>query len=300
VDAAETTPTHSVAGPLSDGLTWIDSEGGRIQRSIDAGCNWEGVGNLPASGWWELQPAGDRVYAFDRGSSDAARSDDQGVSWTPFDTGGTFVGDVTVDPADPARLRGMQERGVVSSTDGGDSWQVTGTAPAGTLRDASVSPQDLDTIVVGTDVGISFTRGGGTTWDEVGATFPQDATVPGITVPQVAVHPDDADVLFAVGQDTTGLYSVARSPDHGGTWALLVTSQALNGHLDDTSELWPVPGNTDQALLTYGSSLDAYGIDLHTMTLGDSTRSLHVGGWSHIEDVDFGADRVIAAVDGSP
>ncbi len=297
VDAADpTTDSHSVAGPLTDGLTWLLSNGPQVLASVDAGCNWDRVGSLPATGWWNLVVAGDRVYAFDRDSSDAARSDDGGVGWTPFDTGEAFVGWPVPDAGDPNRVRGVQARGVVTTSDGGDSWQVTGSAPAGTLRDASLVATDLDTIAVATTTGVAYTRGGGTTWDEIGAGLPEDLTSPGRTVAKVAIHPENIDVLWALSQATTGVYSIARTEDHGGAWARQVDSDGAN--LNDASGLWPVRGRTDQVASSYASSVDAYGIDLHTVTVTVGTHTLHVGSYYGFSNLVMDDDRWLAAVDG--
>jgi hypothetical protein len=292
-----TTPSHSVAGPLTDGLTWLVSYGGRIEQSLDAGCNWERVGALPATGWWDLVAAGDRVYAFDRGSGDGARSDDAGVSWSPFDSTEAFVGPVTVAPGDPSRLRGLQARGVVTSSDGGDSWQVTGTAPPGIGRDVAVFADDLDTIAAATDTGLYYTRGGGTTWYDVGTTLPRDKTATTTLPYHVAISPDDLEVLYAMSLDDTGLWGVSRTADHGANWDFMITSDGVRLNAD--SDLWPVPGRTDQVISAYGSSTDSYGIDLLTMTAGEATHTLHVGGgYYNINVVRFEVDRWVAAVDG--
>lgn len=297
VDAPDaTTDSHSVAGPLSDGLTWLLSYGPQVLASVDAGCNWDRVGSLPSTGWWNLVAAGDRVYAFDRDSSDAARSDDAGVSWTPFDTTEAFVGGAVPDPGDPNRVRGVQARGVVTSSDGGDSWQVTGSAPAGTLRDASIVPTDLDTIAVATTTGVAYTRGGGTTWDEIGAGLPEEVDTPGHTVARVAVHPENIDVLWALSQTATGLYTIARTEDHGGAWERQVDSDGA--HLNDQSGLWPVRGRTDQVASSYASSVDAYGIDLLTVTVTVGTHTLHVGTYFGFNNLVMDDDRWVAAVDG--
>lgn len=297
VDAAESdTDSHSVAGPLSDGLTWMLSYGPEIQVSTDAGCNWDRVGNLPATGWWNLVAAGDRVYAFDRDSGDAARTDDVGVSWTPFDAGEPFVGWPVVDAGDPNRLRGVQARGVVTTSDGGESWQITGTAPAGTLRDASLVPTDLDTIAVATTTGLAYTRGGGATWTEIGANLPSSKGSTGYTVTRVAVHPENVDVLWARSQDSNGTTFVSRTEDHGGDWSQQASSEG--SHLDEQSGLWPVPGRTDQVISSYASGVDSYGLDLHTITVGVGTHTLHVGTYFSFNHLVIGPDRWIAAVDG--
>lgn len=290
--------TTGVAGPLGDGVTWLAVDAGRVLQSTDSGCNWDQVGALPGDGWWQLLTAGDRVYAIDRDSGQGARTDDAGRTWTPFDAGEVFVGLPTVSAADPAWLRGYQSRGVVTSFDGGDSWSVTGAGPESAVVAAAVHPGDPDRIVVGTVDGVKLSTTGGGSWSDVTEGLTEDAGAPGVRGSAVAVHPDDADVLFALSQDGSGVYTLHRSADAGASWSRMADSDQV--HLGEQSPLWPLPGAPGRVVSAYGSSVDDYGLDLYVSEVGVGTRTIHIGSYYGMTGMAFGPDRWIASVHGVP
>jgi hypothetical protein len=286
--------TTGVAGPLGDDRTYVAVTNGRALQSLDGGCNWDAVGNLPA-GDWRLVAAGSRVYAFDAASAAGARSDDLGVSWTAFDAVEAFVGEQpVVDAADTARLRGLQARGVVTSSDGGESWSVGAALPAEAtnLADADLSPGNLDVAVLAAGNGAWRTENAGTSWSPIGT----DATS------AVAIHPDDGAVVFATMTDADALTTIYRSADSGGTWSRLVDSTQVV--LPTGPALWPVPGNTLQALSAegplYNENTETDGVNVYIVTGGSGTRTSFVGTFFRVHQFAFGDDRWVAAVDAVP
>ncbi|MDP2316016.1 MAG: sialidase family protein [Pseudomonadota bacterium] len=284
--------TTGVAGPLGDDRTYVALVNGRALQTVDGGCNWEEGGSVP-SGDWKLLGAGARVYAFDTLTSSGARSDDFGLTWTAFDAVEAFVGGLPViDAADPARLRGLQSRGVVTSSDGGETWSVGATLPldASSLADADLSPGNLDIAVLGAATGSWYSNNAGVSWTPIGP----DA------VSAIAVHPDDAAVLFATTTNAEdGITTVSRSADSGASWARLVDSSQVS--LPALPALWPVPGNPLQALTAFGpvfnENTESDGVNLYVVTGGTGTRTVFVGTWFHINQITFGGDRWVAAVD---
>ncbi|MFN7142787.1 MAG: WD40/YVTN/BNR-like repeat-containing protein [Myxococcota bacterium] len=282
--------TTGVAGPLGDDRTYLAAIDGVAHRTVDGGCNWERVGTLP-SGTWRLYGAGSRVYAFDADSASGARSDDGGGTWTAFETGERFVGQPVVDASNPDRVRGLQTRGVVTSTDGGDTWEVGNVLPSGlgAPQDGDLLSSALDTAVVGGSNGAWRTTDAGATWAPV---------MPEVSVTAVAIHPDDGAVIFAQSSED-GVRTISRSADGGGTWARQVDSAQVD--LGDEPHLWPVLGNTSKALATKGfvhnTNTDSDGVNLYVITAGEGTRTVFVGTWYHIHQVAFGEDRWMAAVD---
>ncbi|MFZ5478417.1 MAG: WD40/YVTN/BNR-like repeat-containing protein [Myxococcota bacterium] len=283
----ESDVTTGVAGPFGDHTYLAVTDGGVI-RSDDAGCNWEPAGSLPP-GDWGLVQAGDRVYAFDRDSDAGARSDDLGLSWSAFLTSEAFVSLPVADAANPDRLRGVQARGVVTTDDAGESWPVQdGSLPDGlTPVSASASPGDLEQLAVAGAGGVWRSANGGTSWDQIFVTG--DAY-------SVAIHPDDATYTFAFGRDTDGLLSGWR---HDGTdWAKLVTEAQID--MAEGMEIWPVPGNTAQAVSAYGpvpNNDDEPSLALYVMTVDEGTKTTRVTMYYHLHQLVFGPDRWVGAVD---
>lgn len=292
LEAPSTTQvTTGVAGPLTDGTSYVAVTDGQTMHSSDGGCNWTRMGSIPA-GNWELVAAGARVYGFDTHSTAAAWSDDFGQSWTPFDVGEPFIGGIpVVDISDPARIRGLQARGVVTSTDAGQTWSVGAPLPAGATNpsDADVSPFDLNVAVLGAATGAWFTTNAGSSW----------TTVATDRVSAVAVHPHDKTSLFAAMMNPEGVSMVSRSADSGATWTRLVDSSQVA--LPSSARLWPVPGNPAQVLTafgpTYNADTEAMGVNLYVVTAGTGTHTAFVGSFFHVNQVSFGPDRWVAAVD---
>ncbi len=285
VDAADTSKvTTGIAGPLDDaGLAWVTVTDGRVYASEDAGCNWDAVGTLPASGDWALLAAGTRVYAFDRLSAEGAWSDDLGAGWTAFSTGEAFVGLPAVDPADTSRLRGVQARGVVTSFDAGSSWSVGGTLPT-TPTAAAVSTSDLDRLAVGSGGGAWTSLNGGASWS-------QDWTLG--AVGSVALHPDDG-TLFLVGVGADANLAVWRAD---GERLGDVTQVEFPSDLP----LYPLPGSPGVVLAGHGPVPNGDGdpsLALYRFTVGEGVHTVRIATFAHMNQLAFGPDRWAAAVDG--
>lgn len=282
--------TTGVAGPLDEGeLSYVSVANGRVLASADAGCTWDYVGSLPADGDWALLAGGPRVYAFDRSAARGARSDDGGASWTALTPTDVFAGLPTVDPANAERLRGVTATGqVVASGDGGSTWSPLGAIPldSGTPRSAAVAAGDPDTVLVGTDVGAWLSRTGGASWERV---FEGD-------VSSVAVSPDDAQVLFLVGPHTDGSLAVWRSGNGGGDWARLVDATQIA--LPAGMPLWPLPGSPTTVLAGTGIVNDDgnVALALYIVEEGVGTHTSSVETWDAMEQLVFGSDRWVAAV----
>ena len=282
--------TTGVAGPLGDDRSYLAIVSGQAIFSADAGCNWEERTRLPATGTWRLVSARSRVYAFDSATASGARTDDLGLTWSSFSTGEAFTGLPSADPADSGRLRGVQARGVVTSTDGGDTWSVTAPLPDGATgpTDATVAASDTNILLLGSSAGAWRTSDGGGTWDPIGT----DAII------ATAIHPDDASVFF-VQSSSSGTTTLWRTENRGDDWGRLTDSAQLSLAAD--ARLWPVPGNTSQVLSAYGprynENTDSDGVNLYVVEAGTGTHTLFIGTWFHIHQVTFGADRWVAGVD---
>jgi len=124
--------------PAADGVVWVGTTNGRVQRTRDDGATWSDV-TPPALGDWS------KVNIVDASPSDAAtayvaadrhrlddfrplafRTHDYGATWTEIGHGlpdGAWVGVVRQDPVVPNLLYAGTSRGVWVSFDDGDSWQ---------------------------------------------------------------------------------------------------------------------------------------------------------------------------------
>lgn len=117
-----------------------------------------------------------RVYAATSGGN-IYRSDDNGATnaWADKSTGlpGRAIKDVVVDHTDRDRVAlclggtasGSAAEHVFLSTDGGDNWNdVSSDLPNVPVNALVLDHNDVDTLYVGTDVGVFRTVNGGTSW----------------------------------------------------------------------------------------------------------------------------------------
>ncbi len=282
---SDTFRTSGVAGPMDvDGSTWLAVSGRTAQVSTDGGCNWEDQGSLP-SGDWLLTAADGRAYAFDLASSAGAFSDNLGLSWEPFDAGGTFTSLPTIDAADFKRLRGVQDRGVVTSSDGGLTWSITGSIPEGAavVVGAGIPDNDLDAVLVTTDLGVYQSATGGQSWSVLALAGMTSLTT-------AAIHPADNNVLLVAGTDENGAV-IMRSDDAGVTWDSIMSVAGQD--LDVDPPLWPLPGAANTFVSSYGSR---DGVKLYVAVAHQQILTYSVGQYYELSQVAFGSDRWLATL----
>lgn len=101
------------------------------------------------------------------GNLGVIRTTDGGASWVPVSAGlGGPVDfhNMEVSRADAAVIYGIGHDGAVQrSTDGGENWAITGTAPK-TLIDIATSARDANRIYAATEVGLFASADAGATW----------------------------------------------------------------------------------------------------------------------------------------
>lgn len=288
-----TTKTTGVAGPVGGPTGMAAVYGGNVLISSDTGCNWTEAGGLPARGDWALVAAGDRVYAFDRASGSGAWSDDLGDSWTPFDTSQPFVDTPTWDGAN--RLRGIQTRGVVTSEDGGATWTLAGTPPF-SPSGGSVSPTNLDVVVIAGEEGLAISHTGGATFEDISTTLVgiESGPVAGL---RAVTSPADDNVIFAITDATDGTRTIQRSVDGGASWDRQGDSTQIT--IGDDARLYPMPMDSTMVLSSSFVAADNK-MNLYRITAGDGIHSVGVGGYTTMQQIAIMDDRWVAAVSAVP
>jgi photosystem II stability/assembly factor-like uncharacterized protein len=175
-------------------------------RSADGGTSWsdvrpQGLPSLDIHGFAVDPSEPARLYAAVAGQG-LYRSDNGGQSFERVsgDVGGAVFA-LAVTP-EGLILAGDQERGLLASEDGGDSWTVVERA---VVLGLAVNPADPRTIIAG-GPGILLSTDAGRTWRQVLA-LPQG-------VGPVAWSQSDPDIGYAVGFDRV----FYRTNDRGRTW----------------------------------------------------------------------------------
>lgn len=93
-----------------------------LQRSTNAGEDWETVSLLGAADLHVLRAAGSRVYGVDSGTGAFVTSADGGRSWQQR-TPPAAVADLAIAPGDPTRVVAATRVGLLASTDTGRTWR---------------------------------------------------------------------------------------------------------------------------------------------------------------------------------
>jgi photosystem II stability/assembly factor-like uncharacterized protein len=196
-----------------------------IFRSFDGGFEWENIS--PGTGD-DLTPFATPLtmrrevpWQLFTGSSRVWRTDNGGDSWTALGTevingewSALVVRSVALTAADPDRIMIGKGRGVLSSSDGGDTWWLS---PMETnVNNVAISPFDPEmalACLARTPSGepqVLRTADSGLSW------HPADSGLPPFAVQVARWDPKDPSVVYA-GTDV-GLY---RSTDGGLEWAIV-------------------------------------------------------------------------------
>ena len=143
-------------------------------RSEDAGRTWTSVSELGTADFHAIEPAGDRIVAALFQQSQVLVSGDGGKTWETRAAPMPLVS-LEVDPDDPNRWIGATERGIFTSTDGGETWRQTDPTP--NVRFAWAESGELYRIDPGGPLKVS--TDGGESWEDRGSTGgePQAMTV---------------------------------------------------------------------------------------------------------------------------
>jgi photosystem II stability/assembly factor-like uncharacterized protein len=130
-------------------------------------------------------------------------STDQGKTWqqvSPGVNGPVDFHQMTVSPADPARIYGAYSGGLQTSGDAGKSWTLVGAAPGG-LIDLAASAKSPDTLYAATEAGLMVSTDAGKAWDRT--------AIRGAPVTLVELAPNGVLYAFVVGR---GLARSAEDP----------------------------------------------------------------------------------------
>lgn len=182
-----------------------------IQESADGGFTWSD-GTLRDADAMQLavSPASpETIYATGHDVFQVSR--DGGRTWQPHAAGlpGTDIHGFAQDPVDPDRLFAfVVGAGLHASGDGGVTWEVLPSQPAGEAMHLALAAHD-GVLYAATGSGIVITRDEGATWDAL-------PSQPAGQVISLAAPAGDAQVLYAGTPD-----GLAKSADGGATWTAL-------------------------------------------------------------------------------
>lgn len=167
------------------------------------------------------------------------KSTDAAASWNPLSSlsGASSLG---IDPQDPSTLYAVTGRGILKSTDGGNSWSGTGAGLPNTyVGILAVDPVTSGKLYVVTGSTIFKSTDGAATWNPLDTGLPSNAFVNSLAIDPA--NPSRIFVLAAIpGVNGPALPAVLRSIDEGQTWnqledALLSSASVTSLSISATS-----------------------------------------------------------------
>jgi photosystem II stability/assembly factor-like uncharacterized protein len=165
---------------------YVGTEPANVLRSTDGGNTWSdlGIRDLPEAEGWSL----------------------------PYSPRGGAVRTLVTHPAEPSLLYGgVEQGGVLKSTDGGATWTITYNGVHPDVHTLAVHPDDPQVLFAATGGGVYRTRDGGRTWERL---------IDGYTR-AVTIHPLLPELVFAGPARRVGHEGrILASEDGGDTWVL--------------------------------------------------------------------------------
>jgi photosystem II stability/assembly factor-like uncharacterized protein len=229
-----------VVDPTDSSILYAVTQHG-VFKSVDGGESWtaadsglEGIAYYSITLTIDTLTPATLYAATERGifkSTDAARS------WNKLDAAPTAPGidlfpdapyyiadEITIDPVTPLTLyfsfyTGNNDRGILKSTDGGQSWtrldNGPGVNPFGLVVDP-VTSSTLYTLSSKNDGNICKSTDGGQTWTI------HPAAPPGTSVSSLAIDPVSPSTLYAASSNGLG-WAILKSMDSGENWSVVNT-----------------------------------------------------------------------------
>jgi photosystem II stability/assembly factor-like uncharacterized protein len=264
------------------GLFYIGAVDGGVWKSTDYGRTWRPIfddqptGSIGAVAVAPSRPeviyvgSGEGMPRPDLSTGDGIyRSEDGGATWRHLGLrDAQQIPQIVVDPRDPERLfvaalghpyGPSEERGILRSTDGGETFQKVLYLDENTGgADVVLDPRDPDVVYAvlwetrqgpwenasfsGPGSGLFKSGDGGRSWRPLTAGLPGRAE--GLGRIGVTVAPSDSRRLYATveARQRAGIY---RSDDAGETWSLACSDPRLVARPDDMAEIRVHPRDPD-------------------------------------------------------
>jgi photosystem II stability/assembly factor-like uncharacterized protein len=250
--------------PLDHSLIFAGAYGAGLFRSRDSGEHWEQVGEEAGLEWIRaitFKPNEPRTLFVGTEPARVFRSEDHGDSWTdlgirnlpgsdewflPYSPRGGAVRSLVTHPLQPGLIYGgLEQGGVLKSTDGGDSWTIAENGVDADVHSLSAHPGDARLVFAATGGGTYRSRDGGEQWERLIRDYTR----------AVLVHPLEPSRIFAgpareVGEEGR----IEESRDGGDSWH--PAAQGLDVPMDDMVESFvfhPTLPGTLLAVLSDGS-----------------------------------------------
>ncbi len=208
--------------PSEQGVILSGSRANGIWRSGNGGANWTQVYAPPATS--------------------ATIPSVEGSYLVPDDTDPPFVppvSDVVFDPSDSDIVyAGLLGGGVVKSTDGGLTWERTGSglSDSAIIEGLGVGSNDVLYAAAGFE-GVFKSTNGGTTWQAVNGDVPLTDSAGMGWRTSVAVHPSNPDIAY-MSLATDDAFPVWSTADGGASWVEVEGTSVSYDEASDPTRVW--------------------------------------------------------------
>jgi photosystem II stability/assembly factor-like uncharacterized protein len=266
------TPERMLAGSYGRGLF----------RSSDAGANWAHVDfdveYVRAITFSECESA--TVYLGIE-PAELFRSRDSGETWEclhirrlpgaadwslPYSPRGGALRTIALHPTDPRIIYGgVEQGGVVKSTDGGESWTIDKKHVDKDVHWISIHQTQPHVLLAATGDGLFLTRDGAASWTKLIDEYTRAAII----------HPLDGTLAFAGPAHEVGEHGrIVRSRDGGENWEL--ASEGVKLPMDDMVESFVIDPHDAATIFAIGSEGALLRSDIHTVAWQVVPNEVHV------------------------
>lgn len=172
-----------------------------------------GTGRLAA---FAIHPSNESIIYVGSPGGGIWKTTNGGTTWQPLtDNNSTRMSifALTIDPANQNIVYAgtTGSNGLLKSTDGGATWNLTGSGPTGTIRKILIHPTSTNIVFACATNGIYRSTNSGTSWTQVHSGSKED----------IEFKPDDVNIMYATGND------VFRSTNNGVSWTSVGSSEGI-------------------------------------------------------------------------
>jgi photosystem II stability/assembly factor-like uncharacterized protein len=223
-----------VVNPTNAAVVYMAAAQGGVWKSTDAGANWVALGDRLSSlssGALALEAGnpsvlyygtGEQHYSGDSYYGDGLfRSTDAGATWSKValkTAVGSYIARVLVRPDSGNVLFVASDRGLLQSSDRGQTWIVR--LSQNWCNDVVVSPLAPLRVFAGIhSTGVFRSTDGGYTWAKLASSLPTDS----LARVNLVIAPSDSSIVYAsfVNGNTGGLRGMYKTTDCGDNWVRL-------------------------------------------------------------------------------
>jgi photosystem II stability/assembly factor-like uncharacterized protein len=194
------------------GEVYAGTEPANLRVSSDGGHSWRdlNIRSLPESREWSL----------------------------PYSPRGGALRTLAIHPSEPdAILGGVEQGGVIRSTNRGRDWTITHSELPKDVHLLSVDQQNHQRVFAATGDGLSLSLDGGRTWEAIWDSYTR----------AVLVHPTSPNIVFGGPAEEVGERgSIRMSQDGGVTWADAHGGRSFP--LPDMVEFFVIPPNQPESV----------------------------------------------------